>query len=95
MHWIFRHSKSGGFAHNQPEKKHRGQADLVDLYRMVVANMEFLDNVFSSKRLESTLATRNIWTILCWIASDLVKLELKLVTGTIYLYVIVHTYTYI
>lgn len=40
------------------------QADLVDLYRMVVANMEFLDNVFSSKRLESTLAAHILGTLL-------------------------------
>ena len=36
----------------------RGVPDLVDLYRMAVANMEFLDNTFSSKRLESTLVPR-------------------------------------
>jgi len=38
--------------------------DLVDLYRMVVANMEFLDNSFSSKRLESTLAAQILGTLL-------------------------------
>ena len=31
---------------------------------MVVANMEFLDNVFSSKRLESTLAAHILGTLL-------------------------------
>ena len=55
----------------------RGVPDLVDLYRMVVANMEFLDNSFSSKRLESTLVPRVLIHVVIFEEYDLTFWEKK------------------